>query len=363
MPLEINANNVLLNEHPSAKSLISILEKNDEKLGISDAILYYDLQFAIDFDGTPQRFDIIISSKKYGIIIFYCMDISKRTLKAEHITELVTEYQQNYSALFSKLLKNSNLRKGPTELKINAHPLFYFFSQDDLKKDDFNSFINEWEDLKVVLNLKDITTYFKSIKQTEPFTDLIYNEIRAMLEGSKGILHTSSRPKKNLDAKSKGRILDRIQSEITLFDADQKRAALQIIDGPQRIRGLAGSGKTIVLTMKVAQIHASSPDARILYTYWTKQLHGYIKRLITRFYRQLSDKDPNWDKIDIIHAWGGKNLRGVYYDACKMNGIQPKTLGDLMKYKNKAFKVACQDLEKYKLTGVLRFVMYQYFSS
>ena len=72
---------------------------------------------------------------------------------------------------------------------------------------------------------------------------------------------------KNLDEKSKGRVLDKIQSQIALLDADQKRAALQIIDAPQRIRGLAGSGKTIVLTMKAAQIHASSPDSRILYTY------------------------------------------------------------------------------------------------
>lgn len=45
---------------------------------------------------------------------------------------------------------------------------------------------------------------------------------------------------------SKGDIIKKIEKEIANLDHWQKKAALEIVDGPQRIRGLAGSGKTIV---------------------------------------------------------------------------------------------------------------------
>jgi superfamily I DNA and RNA helicase len=104
-----------------------------------------------------------------------------------------------------------------------------------------------------------------------------------------------------------------------------------------------------VLAMKAARIHSEDPDARILYTYWTKQLHDYVKRLITRFYREFADVDPDWTKIDIMHAWGGKNLNGVYYNTCRDNEVPPLTFGDVKSYGKKAFDQVCKDLEKNNL--------------
>jgi superfamily I DNA and RNA helicase len=144
-------------------------------------------------------------------------------------------------------------------------------------------------------------------------------------------------------------IREQIENQIAIFDKEQKSAALKIIDGPQRIRGLAGSGKTIVLAMKAAMIHLNQPDSRILYTYWTKQLHDYIKKLITRFYRQYSENDPNWDKIKIMHAWGGRNVAGVYYDTCINNGIRPQTFDDIKQYGKEAFNKACESIVNHEL--------------
>jgi superfamily I DNA and RNA helicase len=92
---------------------------------------------------------------------------------------------------------------------------------------------------------------------------------------------------------SKGAILTTIENDIYNFDVEQKRAALFTIDGAQRIRGLAGSGKTVILAMKAALIHVQNPSADILFTYNTKNLHDLIKSLITRFYRQFTEQDPN----------------------------------------------------------------------
>ena len=116
---------------------------------------------------------------------------------------------------------------------------------------------------------------------------------------------------------TKGDILDRIQQKETCFDQEQRKVAMVCIDSPQRIRGLAGSGKTILLAMKAALYHLSNPDAEILYTYYTKDLYDLIRRLIERFYRESADNhEPNWKKIHIYHAWGGYELEGVYSTAC-----------------------------------------------
>ena len=97
---------------------------------------------------------------------------------------------------------------------------------------------------------------------------------------------------------------------------------------PQRIRGLAGSGKTIVLTWKAALIHLQHPDAKVVYTFYTKSLYEFIQRLITRFYRQYSERDPDWNNIHVRHAWGGKNVAGVYSDICNAHSIPVTTFSE-----------------------------------
>lgn len=136
--------------------------------------------------------------------------------------------------------------------------------------------------------------------------------------------------------------------QVKEFDSKQKIAALTIVDGPQRIRGMAGSGKTIILAMKAALIHIENPEAKILYTFYTKSLYDQIKQLITRFYRMQEDTDPDWDKIHILHGWGGKTLPGVYYNACIDNGVSPISLQNAniaaSKAKMNNFEYVCYDL-------------------
>jgi superfamily I DNA and RNA helicase len=48
-----------------------------------------------------------------------------------------------------------------------------------------------------------------------------------------------------------------------------------------------------------------------------------VKRLITRFYRQFDDRDPDWDHMHILHAWGSKGTPGVYAVACEKHGVPP----------------------------------------
>src|SRR5262249_11551719 len=123
--------------------------------------------------------------------------------------------------------------------------------------------------------------------------------------------------------RSKGKQAELVEAAITIFDQQQKYGMMGKIAGPQRIRGLAGSGKTVVLAMKAAQMHLQYPEARIAYTFWTRSLYQHVKRLVTRFYRQFDDRDPDWEKsLNVLHGWGSSSTPGIYSYTCEQHGVQ-----------------------------------------
>lgn len=130
------------------------------------------------------------------------------------------------------------------------------------------------------------------------------------------------------------------EQSIAVFDDEQLDAGLQITETPERIRGLAGTGKTIVLAMKAARMHLLYPDYKILYTFYTHSLYNQAKHLISKFFRSIKGEDPNWDNLQILHAWGGKSKPGVYYNACRKNGLAPLTYSDL-RYEDSPLGKAC----------------------
>jgi superfamily I DNA and RNA helicase len=125
-----------------------------------------------------------------------------------------------------------------------------------------------------------------------------------------------------------GEAIRLLEKEIALLDEEQHKVAIQIAPGPQRIRGLAGTGKTIVLAMKAANIHLHFPDKRILFTFNTQSLYNQAKNLITKFYRMQSDDDPDWEMLHVQHGWGAANRPGVYREICKRYAVTPMRLSD-----------------------------------
>lgn len=125
------------------------------------------------------------------------------------------------------------------------------------------------------------------------------------------VLNRENRPVP-YDSHTKAFMLQKAENQIQSMDRAQQKVAIQVPDGPQRIRGLAGSGKTIVMCMKVASMHKTHPDWHIVYTFYTRSLYSQIKSLITRFYRYWMDEDPDWNKIHILHGWGAVDAPGLY---------------------------------------------------
>lgn len=128
-------------------------------------------------------------------------------------------------------------------------------------------------------------------------------------------------PRATKTANSRGAIMNNLEETIANLDNQQEKAIIEYKDGIQRIRGLAGSGKTIVLALKAAYLHSVNPDWDIAITFNTRSLKDQFKDLIELFCIQRMGQKPNYEKIKIIHAWGGSSSPGIYYDFCKDNNI------------------------------------------
>jgi superfamily I DNA and RNA helicase len=145
---------------------------------------------------------------------------------------------------------------------------------------------------------------------------------------------------------SRGAKLQLLNSSIANLDAHQGAAVVETVEGVQRIRGLAGSGKTIVLALKVAYLHAQHPDWDIAVTFNTRSLKGQFERLINTFVIEQTSEEPDWDRVQIMHSWGSPSApAGLYYQFARDNGLPYLDFQSARSKfgENKEFKGACEE--------------------
>lgn len=87
---------------------------------------------------------------------------------------------------------------------------------------------------------------------------------------------------------------------IRVMDRQQEAMAKTLGDGHRVIRGVAGSGKTLVLLFRAKLIAENFPNKQILVTCYTKTLASQLKKLL-----------QNYSNIDVI------NLHLLIYEICK----------------------------------------------
>lgn len=324
-----------------ANTFVDYIEQHQTELSLEEGILYYEFPIFKEVNGEILFPSFCVVSRTHGVLFVVGDDRSQRTLANIDLEVLYKRSDQLNNFIFSKLLRIPRLkRKGKkNEIIVNLNTCIFLPNY----VGECNS--EEFDYIETVKSYDEMKTWLDSQK-SELIEENDFKLLCAVLDGSYGLPKLKDRNITDENRNSKGGILEELEKEIAIFDQKQKIAALTQIDGPQRIRGLAGSGKTVVLALKAALIHMKNPNARILFTFYTKALYDHIVSLITRFYRMHEDHDPDFkNKIHVRHAWGGKQLPGVYYDACVNNGIQPLTY---FQAKNgmiaRPFENACKDL-------------------
>lgn len=193
----------------------------------------------------------------------------------------------------------------------------------------------------VLWNGSDISQAIADLKTA--LTEEQWKLFRAAVQGATPLMDRRTDLRSGLP-KTLNYAIRELEHQITDLDSTQERVAIQIPPGPQRIRGLAGTGKTVLLAMRAANIHRHYPERKILFTFNTQSLYNQTKQLIRRFYGVHSgNQEPDWSMIHVRHAWGGRNKIGVYSDLCSRKGTEPMNLQRARSYGyGNPFRACCE---------------------
>ena len=340
--MEFNVDTNRIRQDTACFELVKILESPQISPFLDDASFYFDFPIIKDYeDDNVVIAKSFIVSKMYGIIIISIVQDAIKSLIIANVKKSDKELENLYSSIYARLLRNRKLRKNKTTLLFSIDNLIY--TQNSQESDEIFDV-----DSEIIKTQKQFFEYF-SRKEKSNIDDATYKELISTIDGTRNLIISKERDIVSLPDSSKGSIVNKVETNIGQLDRGQREGSMTVLDGFQRIRGLAGSGKTIVLAMKAALTHLRDPNAIIVYTYYTKSLHQHIKNLITKFYRQYEDSDPDWTKLWIMHGWGGHVAgEGVYTNACYTHNINAINYSEArIKDKSDPFRYVCNELLRY----------------
>lgn len=273
-----------------------------------------------------------------------CVDIALVTKMGVFIinilTQPVTDYGQIQDDIYVKV--ESKFKKQPFLVKrwkliFDFYPVTYSAVP-----------LEEMEDYPLVMSVKDLVQYIDDLKEDEEFSDDLYGKIISGIQEAYGI--NTHRERGDVAEGTKAFAINQMASLIEKYDSRQMEAILADTTGIQRIRGMAGSGKTIVLARKAVELHTAHPDWDIVVTYYTRSLKDQLVSLISKFYAAKNDGAKyNEEKLKVMQSWGSASSRGIYYEVCLRHGVSPMNLSEARsKYGRSAnhFSRMCGDLLK-----------------
>lgn len=258
--------------------------------------------------GTPEGafpIDALLLSPMLGAVVF-------NIVEGRNPNDYKELQDESFTKLQAKLLQHKSLIQG-RDLKVTITVMTFLPAITNLESYKSDGYL--------IANLDTISDTLSGIKWD---SKVYYQALTAVIQAISTIRKGK---KKRITQKpdSKGSKLRKLEDSIANLDSIQSAAVIETFEGVQRIRGLAGSGKTIVLALKVAYLHTKHPDWQIAVTFNTRSLKGQFERFINTFVIEQTNEEPDWEKIQIINAWGAPGERskeGVYYNYCKTHDIE-----------------------------------------
>ena len=325
-----------IHKNTQIEQLITLFREQEDKLELNNSNIFLEYPLYKDDDDSVVMTQILLLSPKHGVIIIYSTELPRA--EQNLLNQEVNKLDKIAGHIISKLFKNDNLRDGLMGLSIPVQAILFAKNIDDISRlESKYILLNSNADLITLLNNK------------KDVSDTLIKETLSSLQGAKGLLRPTERHVDKYEDNTKVAKIHQVESKILQFDNEQQDGYIPAIDGPHRIRGLAGSGKTVILTMKVVQtlLRENSRNISVLYTFSTRSLYQHVKRLIHRFFREFHDDMSFLDCVNILHAWGGASNAGVYYNACLAHGVAPLTFSSAQRNTPpgiEPFEYACQKL-------------------
>jgi superfamily I DNA and RNA helicase len=319
-------------------------------LAEDDGICYHRFPI-LSVDRSRHEPDILILHRQLGLYIINCIgckieNIEKIEDNGKSIWKminwgtaeetLIEEAEDQMWTILGKFRVESKLRKSRKDC-IQGHIFIGlpFITSSEWKEKGFDTLVDYTKNIIFSDNLEPNTLKARlneipDEEKQESLTDEQWMLALGVLQGAP-VLRRELRPAK-YTINSKASMLREVEQQMLSIDKEQSLVAVQVPNGPQRIRGLSGSGKTVVMCMKAAWIHLRFPSWDIAYTFYTRSLYGMIRNLIARFYRYWADQDPNWDKIHVVHGWGAKDTPGFYRMVAEKMNLESRTYTEARNY-------------------------------
>jgi superfamily I DNA and RNA helicase len=250
--------------------------------------------------------DALLVSRQHGLVAFL---LAKDLPGPDTWSKFIDDQDKLYGVLVGYLRRHQGLRLG-RQLALEPSTATIFPSRVS-PPTDAEGFYGD---------LQEVAQFIRTLPAIDPNTE---RNLQAALQR----VATIKPAKKRVGAEttgSKGYKLKEIERGIANLDRWQKAAAIESPEGPQRIRGLAGSGKTVVLALKAAYWHAQHPDWNIAITFHTRALYRQVADLITRFTFEHSNDQPDYEHLRIVHSWGSARRHGVYSLIAQQLGETPR---------------------------------------
>ena len=267
---------------------------------------------------------------------------SNPTQRAEHQLRALIAYADRESAIWRKV----------TGRAIIALPLI---TQEQWQQKGFEELVNSqniiFQEQLNKTGLLEKIQQASTVVSGENLEDKDWELLLSVIAGTP-IFRKPLRATVSHTGKTRSSIMDVLRQRLYEIDLQQEHIGKEIPPGPQRIRGIAGSGKTVLLCQKAAHMHLKHPEWDIALVFFTRSLYDPIIRLLDQWIRRFSGGELQYDpqnnyKLRVLHAWGAKEQPGFYSTICDYHGKRRGTVTDAKeKQPNRGLAELCKRLQE-----------------
>ena len=183
----------------------------------------------------------------------------------------------------------------------------------------------------------------------ESLNDSQYESLLSVISGT-SILRKSLEKIESADHQSRYNILVEAQKLMYEWDVKQEYIGKTIPPGLQRVRGIAGSGKTVLFSQKAVIMHLKHPEWKIAFVFFTRSLYDQIEKLFEAWIEHFTNGEIKYQNLPnsnlrVLHAWGARDRDGLYGEICRFTGIRRLNVNDIPEaVPNHALAYGCRDL-------------------
>tara|TARA_B100001971_G_C18224904_1_gene559698 strand:+ start:24 stop:1856 length:1833 start_codon:yes stop_codon:yes gene_type:complete len=277
--------------------------------------------------------DFILIHPQYGLIVLEVKDVPFKNLKSIAKTTFTTgTYSFKNPIIQAREYVFSVINDKRLKEKVPYHYAVVFanMTASDLENPIDGVAISELIDEKLTLtkehlNKNKINSKILSIvetkrRKTNISTDT-FNMLRMIIDPSIKVPH---RFVKKPTAKQKEEIP-------AVLDLKQERASKSIGEGHRLLKGIAGSGKTLIMLYRAKMLAKLHPEWQVLFVCWNRTLINYLRQMYDGI-----DMDVKSNNVEFTYY--SKWMKGLAWD----NHIQMPKVEDSEKYEEEFNEVAKQ---------------------